>query len=701
MKRALFSVAVLAAATALPACGLEGDRASTSEADDTAVSAKPYEGTCSPGGKVCAYFAPTDMPLHAIVSAMRGAQRSIRIATYNINVREIADAIRERLDAGVKVELMEDYQHAREDDHDASSVWQRVGQHPNLVKYKLPVLRGGTPQMHDKILVVDDERVFFGSANWTYTGLVGNFENVMSVKDPDVVKKYAAELDELRAVAKLSCESFATNAAECGKGTEVYPDHFEHVALEGFFEPATQGGPVDGTKPGCKGLVDDRDGFLLPGNQPRIADPSVLRSCFVDPALGEKYGAFAAKIAEVERYVDGTQVKSDPPRLDGNSVKFVHRDTQTGPFKVYFGGEDDLEWMMLRELRALEDAPGDAFAYLSTNFVTNSRLVKQIAKLKDLGVRTRVFFDRGRFNDPNFHSQFDTLGKMGFTFGLGAQKLKIEPNPDWHAGGSRYRITKLDERETEESLANNAVSVFDNDLSGNYGANHNKFAVLGRRTPDGKFHLVLINGSANWSAMAMQKNDENLVVVEDAYVGAIYLREMFSQMYVYRYAQDESSTGLRDDMAFVSARVPCFDAVLGSPNDRCTEPGGQVWRPAVGGALVMAVKDVPAPLDGSRRVWAWVSNWQAPGSDRLGRAFELFSSGTFEGKWVTSIPYAPGAELRYKLFTAPGDVDPNRDGLGSGGIAWEYGGMDNDRRDTLGARPLVTIRNSNARWGQP
>lgn len=683
------------------ACTAPGDADyEIAESANTAVRDEPYDGTCSPGGRVCAYFAPTDMPVHAIVRAMRGAQRSIRIATYNINVPEIATVIRERLAAGVKVELMEDFHHAAGDDHDASSVWLRAGEHPNLVKYKLPVLRGGTPQMHDKILVVDGERVFFGSANWTFTGLVGNFENVMAVRDPEVVAKFEAELDELRDLAKLACESFAEAPSECGKGSETYPEHFRYLAEEGAFEPATRGGPVDATRPGCATLTDDRDGFLLPGNQPRIADPTALRSCFVDPALGERYASFAAAAAAIERYVDGTPVKSDPPVLDGYRVKFVHRDHQTGPFKVYFGGEDDLEWMMLRELRALEETPGEAFAYLSTNFLTNARLVKEVAKLKDLGVRTRVFFDRGRFADPNFRSQLETLGKMGFTLGVGAPRVAVVPNPSWQNGGPRWEVEKLAERETEETIADAAVSVFDNDLSGNYGANHNKFAVLGKRMPDGKVRVVLLDGSANWSAMAMQKNDENLVVVEDPYVAAIYLREMISQMYVYRYGQNESSPGLAADMAFVSARVPCFDAVMGHPTDACTEPSGQVWRPLVSGALVMAVKDVPAPLDGSRRVFAWVSNWQSPSGERTGRAFELFSSSTFEGKWVTSIPYAPDSELRFKLLTAPAGVDPNT-GLGAAGIEWEYGGMDNDRRAVLGSRPLLTIRDSNMRWGRP
>lgn len=691
MKRFL-SILSLAA---LAGCSLvQGDEAESSSSEYSAVTEKPYDGTCTPNGTVCAYFAPTDMPIFAVVNAMKSAKHTIRIATYNINIPEIAAVLRERMDAGVKVTLMEDYAHAIEDEPDPKSVWSKLGTHANLRKYMSPVLRGGTPQMHDKILVVDGERVYFGSANWTYTGLVGNFENVMMVREPTVVKKFEAELDELEFFARVACETFASPADACGTGRAVWSPEFHKLAIDGAFQAAPQG-PIDASRPGCKALVSDREGVLIAGNQPRIAD---MRPCFVDAALGEKYASFVAKVAANETYVDGSKVSAEPPVLEHvklpsgtefDSITFKHRDTQTGPMRVYFGGEDDVEYQFVRELRKLQENPTESFAYLSTNFVTNSRLVSEVAKLHEMGARTRVFFDRGRFLDPQFTSQFQKLSQLGFTFGLGAQKVNVERT------GSKWNITRSGEREDEASLASKVVTVFDNDLSGNYGANHNKFAVLGHKDKDGKYRVVLLNGSANWSGMAMEQNDENLVVMEDPYVASIYLREFASQEYVFRYGQEEQSQGFLADMGFVSARVPCFDVAMGKSNPSC--PG---WKPLVGGALVMAVKNVPAPLDGSRRVWAWVSNWKSTEDGPQGRAFELFSYGTFDGKWVTSIPYAPGADLRWKFITAPGDIDPNKN-IGSPDIQWEYGGMDNDRSATLGARNLMTIRSSNYVWGAP
>ena len=702
MNRLVASAIVLSALALAPAaCApLAGDDAVSS---DEALTSKAYDGTCTPGGRICAYFAPTDMPMNAVLAALRGAERSIRIATYNINVREITEVLRERMDRGVKVELLENFSHALEDESDEQSVWRKLGEHPNLTKYKASVLRGGNPQMHNKVIVVDGKRVFFGSANWTYTGLVGNFENVIAIRDTDVVKKFDAELDELRDQAKLTCEQFASPTSACGHGGERFSPEFQHLALEGSFE-AAPAGPIDATRPGCAALT--KEGLLIAGNQPRMADMAAFRGCFVDASLGEKYAAFVTRLADGEKYVDGTPVKADPPVLEhittagGSSfdaVQFKHRDTQRGPIRVYFSGEDDVEYQMIREMRALQGAPGESFAFFSTNFLTNSRLVREIAKLKDLGVYTRVFFDRGRFEDPNFTSQFYALSKLGFTYGLGSQKVKVEQGE-----GRTWRISRLDEREDEDSLESSVVSVFDNDLSGKYGANHNKYAVLGTKGADGKYKLTLINGSANWSSGAMQSNDENLVIIQDEHAASIYLREMISQMYVFRYAQREDSRGLQRDMKFVSDRVPCFDAVMGRPSDACREPGGAQWRPASSGSLVMAVTGVPAGTDGSRRVWAWVPNADPVAEGGApGRAFELFSYHTFEGKWVTSIPGAPRTDVAYKFFTSPRDVDPNRDGLGAPGIEWEYGGVGNDRHASLGSRPLLTIRDSNLRWGAP
>lgn len=700
----------------LAACSSAGheDGASGGTSEEAATARQnPYEGSCTPDGVSCAYFSPSDMPINAIADAFRSARRSIRIGTYNIDVPWLGDLLRRRLDDGVKVELLLDFKHAvgqSDPDEDGESVWSRLGEHPNLTKFAIPVLRGGNPQMHNKIIVIDDERVMFGSANWTYTGLVGNFENVFSTKDPTLLSKFVAEMDELRALSKAACDHFGAPREACGTGNISYVDHFKKLALDGGFKAVSEGagGLVDATKPGCANLTTAaRGSLLIPGNQPRIADREQLKACFADATLGEKYVAFVDEVAQIERYADGTPVSSDPPVVETvtpasgqsfQSVQFRHRDNQQGGTRAYFSGEDNLEYVLTRELKALETTPAESFAYVSTNFITNSRLARSLATLKSRGVRVRAFFDRGRFLDANFHSQFATLGNIGFSYGIGSQQITVRPGDRLPDGRQAFEVVTIPDRETEESLESKAVSIFNNDLSGAYGANHNKFAVIGKPAGDGRYVVTVLNGSANWSAMAMQQNDENLTVLEDDKVGAMYLREVLSQMFVYRYAQRDDSTGYQADYEFAARRVPCLRAVMGEPTGACTAPNGQPWAPAVASPVVVAVKDVPALPDSGVRVWAWVSNWRNADGTVKPRAFELFSGSTFAGKWVMSIPAPLGANLKLKFFKTPASVDPNRDGLGAAN--WEYSGVGNDREFRANTKPVMALRDSNLTWGR-
>lgn len=79
--------------------------------------------------------------------------------------------------------------------------------------------------------------------------------------------------------------------------------------------------------------------------------------------------------------------------------------------------------------------------------------------------------------------------------------------------------------------------------------------------------MIVLNGSANWSAGAMTKNDENLVIVKDDKLAAIYLREIISQLAVYRYGQNLGADGLQKDIATLSRSVPCLKSYLGLEKD--------------------------------------------------------------------------------------------------------------------------------------
>ncbi len=255
-----------------------------------------------------------------------------------------------------------------------------------------------------------------------------------------------------------------------------------------------------------------------------------------------------------------------------------------------------------------------------------------------------VFFDRGRWEDPNFQVQIDVLKPIGIT-------------------------------------------IFDNSITGPYGSNHNKMAVIG--TPES---LTLVNGSANWSAAAMGRNDENLVVLRHPDVVAIYTKEILSQLFVYKFNQQAEDPGFLSLARLLTSRIPCLSALLGATSS-CRIANSGTWRPNARSTVILSVDNVPA--DPTReQVWVWVR--QLEESAKL-KAVPLFTHNVFAGRWVTTIPVPPRSTIQFKFFKVPRGFDPNRNVIPT--AAWEYhtGG---DRSLTVAPLGVHVIRDK-YRWGQP
>jgi mitochondrial cardiolipin hydrolase len=567
-----------------------------------------FPGECTSDKLFCAYFAPGDVPVAAVAEHLKSARRSIKIATYNMNVKPYTEILSEKLRQGVQVEFLVDYKLSFE----SNAVWRALPPQPRLLKYRVPVLRGGNPQMHNKIIIIDDKIAITGSANFTYSGLVGNYENIMSMSEPSMVREFIAEFEELKKVAQITCETMSSGG--CGRGEERYPRDFHELITAGKM-PASGLVSSSGV---CQGLVK---GFVFLNEVNTVFNPNVP-ACFKDAG---KYSTLATRLAANEK-------KSSSKLSD--------------KYQVYFSPEDDVEAVILRELSRTLQNPARSFAYVSVNFITNRKLALKLVELKRKGVRLKVFFDRGRYEDPNFKASLSILEELGFSH-----------------GGDDEDMT---------------ITIFDNRLAGPYSCNHNKMAVIG----DGR-EVTLLNGSANWSAGAMNKNDENLTVVRDADLAAIYLREILSQLFVYRYGQDAQARGFRRDIDFLAASVPCLKTRLGLER-RCS------LTHSPKSSAIVSVANVPAGKD--ERVWAWVPQLNFG----KGGAVELFTHETFAGRWITAIPMPPGSRSSFKLFKASAQHDPNLHGLQ--GVHWEYEGMGNDR--SVQAAPMaVDVIQGSYVWG--
>lgn len=589
-------------------------------------------GTCNRRGDFCAYFAPQDSPLEAVKAYLSSAQHSIRIATYNFSVPELAGILNWKASTGVKVEYMVDFKLSFR-----NKAWPLL-QNPAIQKYRLPVMRGGNPQMHNKIIIIDNQIVLTGSANYSKFGLMANYENIMAFRDPEVVAKFNDEVNELKEIAWNVCDVMAEG--DCQNGTARWDGRFASLLTTGSFHSNDVNLSADKR---CQYLVK-RGGLLSSFNQ--LINHNIS-ACFYDKAFGSKVFDIAKRVSAIERLTNGKRVFQA-------SKEDLKTDTELGKrYRVYFSPEDNIEPKIINALKMTLQDPQNSFAYVSTNFITNRNIAKTLALLNERGVRLRVFFDRGRFVDDMFKWQIPFLAPLGF-FG----------NPN-----------VINQRMGQLGLSNpffpgdfrNKVTIFDNTLTSSYGSNHNKMAVVGVGR-----NLTLINGSANWSSSAVRKNGENLVIIHDHDIASIYLKEILSQLYVYRYGQNISLPAFQEELHYLSSRSNCLSTLLGGSSECRTREG--TWKPNVVSALVVSLANVPV-RPSSHDVWAWVSQL----NNNQGGYVKFLTHQYFNGKYVTSIALPPKWSLDFKFFALPKGQNPYHS---LDNAIWEWEGTTN-RREQL------------------
>lgn len=161
------------------------------------------------------YFSPFDDPgavvmreMDAIIQAQRQeptSRHTILAAIFNIYDGDIVQKLVEAHQAGVAVRLvMEGHKFA------PAQTWQTGDD--ELLTAGVPLLgymRPGNGSMHDKFVILDDQKVATGSFNWEPGSRFENHENMVLTNDPALVRAYrerfhviAGEVQVPRTVAK-------------------------------------------------------------------------------------------------------------------------------------------------------------------------------------------------------------------------------------------------------------------------------------------------------------------------------------------------------------------------------------------------------------------------------------------------------------------------------------------------------------------
>ena len=122
----------------------------------------------------------------AVTGAIDSAQSSIDIAMYNLNLREVEQALRNAHRRGVKVRLVVE--------SDALDGWV-----PRSLKSSgIPVISDGRESlMHNKFMVIDNRQVWTGSLNLTDNGVIEDRNNLVWLDSPSIAEYYTQEFEEM------------------------------------------------------------------------------------------------------------------------------------------------------------------------------------------------------------------------------------------------------------------------------------------------------------------------------------------------------------------------------------------------------------------------------------------------------------------------------------------------------------------------
>ncbi|MDD4250880.1 MAG: phospholipase D family protein [Candidatus ainarchaeum sp.] len=138
--------------------------------------------------KINIYFCPQDFCSTRMISEINSAQDTILVAIYSFTHSEIADALINAKQRGVKIIIVMDYLQST----------SKHSLHLLLEKNDIPVfIKKDLGSMHNKFMVIDGIKVFTGSFNYSLNADTKNDENLLLILDDCIAKKFVLKFNSL------------------------------------------------------------------------------------------------------------------------------------------------------------------------------------------------------------------------------------------------------------------------------------------------------------------------------------------------------------------------------------------------------------------------------------------------------------------------------------------------------------------------
>ena len=141
-------------------------------------------------GETEAVFSPERSIKEILLKEVESTTSSIDLAVREITFPEMAQALVKAKDRGVKVRVIADSKQAK----------MKSSQITYLIHQGIPVkvLRGKDDGvMNHRFAILDSKKVVTGSFDWSEASEKWNYENIVIVRDNEVVASYQREFDRL------------------------------------------------------------------------------------------------------------------------------------------------------------------------------------------------------------------------------------------------------------------------------------------------------------------------------------------------------------------------------------------------------------------------------------------------------------------------------------------------------------------------
>jgi phosphatidylserine/phosphatidylglycerophosphate/cardiolipin synthase-like enzyme len=137
-------------------------------------------------------FTRSESVANFITDLLRGVSGSINGALYRFNHPALAQALETAAQRKVRIRLLVDgnkYQESR-------TCQELLARSP--IPFRLAFGRQGRgSKMHHKFLILDGQTVLTGSYNWTLESEDENYENLLVLRNAEVVEAYTREFEAL------------------------------------------------------------------------------------------------------------------------------------------------------------------------------------------------------------------------------------------------------------------------------------------------------------------------------------------------------------------------------------------------------------------------------------------------------------------------------------------------------------------------